>query len=173
MVGRLAGWGERGVSTTHMQDTGKIHAAAPPPHSRRARPLRPPNKTRTHLLGEVPGLVVKVGQAPRHAGADVAPRRAQHDDAAARHVLAAVVADALDDGGGTAVADLGGGGWVVVLGVGGRWWGGLEERGMGWGGGRKNSDGPDKGFEPNPAAFLTAKRSPARPLTKSDPPVAP
>ena len=42
-------------------------------------------------------LVVDVGDAAAHAGGEVAPGRAEHDDAAAGHVLAAVVADALDD----------------------------------------------------------------------------
>ena len=37
-------------------------------------------------------------------GAEVAPGRAEHDDAAAGHVLAAVVADALDDRSGAGVA---------------------------------------------------------------------
>ena len=35
---------------------------------------------------------------PLMPGGEVAAGRAEHDDAAARHVLAAVVADALDDG---------------------------------------------------------------------------
>ena len=38
-------------------------------------------------------------------GGEVAAGAAEHDDAAARHVLAAVVADALDDRAGAAVAD--------------------------------------------------------------------
>ena len=46
--------------------------------------------------GKVAGLVQHVGDAARHAGREVAPRRAQHDDAAAGHVFAAVVAHALD-----------------------------------------------------------------------------
>ncbi len=48
--------------------------------------------------------VVDVRDATRHARAEVAPGRAEHDDTAAGHVLAAVVADTLDDGGGTGVA---------------------------------------------------------------------
>ena len=42
-------------------------------------------------------LVEHEGQAAAHAGGEVAPGRAQDDDAPAGHVLAAVVADALDD----------------------------------------------------------------------------
>ena len=42
-------------------------------------------------------LVEHVGDAAAHAGGEVAPGAAEHDDAAAGHVLAAVVADALDD----------------------------------------------------------------------------
>jgi hypothetical protein len=41
----------------------------------------------------------------RHAGAEIAARRTQDDDAPARHVLAAVVADGLHDGVDAAVAD--------------------------------------------------------------------
>ena len=43
-------------------------------------------------------LVEHVGDAAAHAGGEVAAGPAEHDDAAAGHVLAAVVADALDDG---------------------------------------------------------------------------
>src|SRR5690606_29562512 len=43
--------------------------------------------------------------AARHAGREVPPGRAEHDDAAAGHVLAAVVADALDDRVDARVAD--------------------------------------------------------------------
>ena len=41
--------------------------------------------------------VEHVGHAAAHAGGEVAPGPAEHDHAAAGHVLAAVVADALDD----------------------------------------------------------------------------
>ena len=50
-------------------------------------------------------LVEHVRDAAAHAGREVPPGRAEHDDAAAGHVLAAVVADSLDDGAGTGVAD--------------------------------------------------------------------
>ena len=43
-------------------------------------------------------VVEDVGDAAAHPGGEVAPRPAEHDHDAARHVLAAVVADALDDG---------------------------------------------------------------------------
>ena len=42
---------------------------------------------------------------PRHAGREVATRRAEDHDPAAGHVFAAVVADAFDDRMGAAVAD--------------------------------------------------------------------
>ena len=48
--------------------------------------------------------VPDVGDAAAHAGGEVAARGAEHDDAAAGHVLAAVVADAFDDRVGAAVA---------------------------------------------------------------------
>ena len=47
---------------------------------------------------EVAVRVVDVGDAAAHAGREVAPGLADDDDAAAGHVLAAVVADAFDDG---------------------------------------------------------------------------
>src|SRR3954466_7968590 len=47
---------------------------------------------------ERPVLVEDECQAAAHAGGEVAPRRPEDDDAPAGHVLAAVVADALDDG---------------------------------------------------------------------------
>src|SRR3954447_10411913 len=52
---------------------------------------------RVDLGAEGPVLVEHEGQPAAHAGREVAPGRAEHDDAPARHVLAAVVADLLDD----------------------------------------------------------------------------
>ena len=49
--------------------------------------------------------VVDEGDAVRHARAEVVAGRSEHRDHAAGHVLAAMVADALDDGRGAAVAD--------------------------------------------------------------------
>src|SRR5215207_7406678 len=46
---------------------------------------------------EIAGHIEHVSHAATHAGGEVASRRAKHDDAAAGHVFAAVVADALDD----------------------------------------------------------------------------
>src|SRR5207249_8336802 len=46
---------------------------------------------------EVAVDVEHVGDAARHAGGEVTPARPQHDDPTARHVLARVVAHALDD----------------------------------------------------------------------------
>src|SRR5487761_68617 len=48
--------------------------------------------------------VEDVGDAAAHAGGEVASRRPEHDDDAARHVLAAVVANTLDNDGRTGVA---------------------------------------------------------------------
>src|SRR5258708_7967227 len=56
-------------------------------------------------FGEVAALVEHVGDAAGHAGAEVAAGAAEDDDAAAGHVFAAVVADALDDGVDAGVAD--------------------------------------------------------------------
>src|SRR3990172_3779921 len=47
---------------------------------------------------EGPVGVEHVGDPAAHAGREVPARRAEHDDAAAGHVLAAMVADTLDDG---------------------------------------------------------------------------
>ena len=60
--------------------------------------LRRPTICLLHARGEVAVLVEHVGDAAGHAGGEVAPGRAEHDDAAAGHVFAAVVADAFDDG---------------------------------------------------------------------------
>src|SRR6185312_15045450 len=46
-----------------------------------------------------------VSDAARHAGREVAAGLAEHDDDAAGHVFAAMVARALDDGDGAGVAD--------------------------------------------------------------------
>src|SRR5262249_60246025 len=48
--------------------------------------------------------IQQVGEATAHAGAEVPACAAEHDDAAPGHVLAAVVADALDHRLGAAVA---------------------------------------------------------------------
>ena len=56
------------------------------------------------LAVEVAVGVVHVGDPARHAGTEVATGVAEHDDPATGHVLAAVVADALDDRRGTRVA---------------------------------------------------------------------
>src|SRR6185437_13282502 len=59
---------------------------------------------RVDLAREVPRLVEHVGDAARHAGAEVAAGGAEHQHVAAGHVLAAVIADRLDDRIGAAVA---------------------------------------------------------------------
>ena len=52
----------------------------------------------------VPVDVEHVGDAAAHAGGEVAPGPAEHDDPAAGHVLAAVIADAFDHRARAAVA---------------------------------------------------------------------
>ena len=52
---------------------------------------------RVHALGEIARFVEHVGDAARHAGAEVAPGGAEHDHVAAGHVLAAVIAHGFDD----------------------------------------------------------------------------
>ena len=56
-------------------------------------------------LAERAGRVVDVGDPARHAGPEVAPGRPEDDHPTAGHVLAPVVAHALDDGDGARVAD--------------------------------------------------------------------
>src|SRR5262249_8533488 len=56
-------------------------------------------------LGEVPLLVEDEGHAAAHAGGEVAARRPDHEGDASGHVLAAVVARALDDRLRAAVSD--------------------------------------------------------------------
>src|SRR5574337_330742 len=53
---------------------------------------------------EVAGLVQDVGHTARHTGCEVSPGAADDDDPAAGHVLAAVVAHALHDSMGAAIA---------------------------------------------------------------------
>ena len=57
-----------------------------------------PTSSWLQRAGERAVLVEDVRDAAAHAGGEVAAGRAEHDDDAAGHVLAAVVADALDDG---------------------------------------------------------------------------
>ena len=47
---------------------------------------------------ELAVVVEHVGDAAAHARREVPPGPAEHDDAPAGHVFAAVIADALDDG---------------------------------------------------------------------------
>src|SRR6185503_11613939 len=56
------------------------------------------------LRGEVLLRIPDIRDAARHARREVAARRAENHRAAARHVLAAVIADAFDDGLGAAIA---------------------------------------------------------------------
>ena len=53
---------------------------------------------RVEALPEVSRLVEHVRDAAAHARGEIAARLAEHDDPAARHVFAAMVAYALDDG---------------------------------------------------------------------------
>ena len=57
------------------------------------------------LLGQFLVRVVDVGHAAGHARREVTAGAAQDDDPAAGHVLATVIADALDHGVGAGVAD--------------------------------------------------------------------
>ena len=57
-----------------------------------------------HAAGEIARFVEHVGDAAGHARGEIAPGRAEHDHAAAGHVLAAVIAHRLDDRIGAAVA---------------------------------------------------------------------
>ncbi len=56
-------------------------------------------------LVEIALLVEHISDAAGHAGREVAARWPENDDAAARHVFAAVIADGFDDGIDAAVAD--------------------------------------------------------------------
>src|SRR5688572_8752460 len=62
------------------------------------------DRSRVALRSEVLLWVPNVRDSARHAGREVAARRTENHGAAARHVLAAVIADALDDGLRAAVA---------------------------------------------------------------------
>src|SRR5207248_11570047 len=81
--------------------------AAPPLHA--ALPIFGRDLVEAHQLQVAPALepfvlVQHVGDAAAHAGGEVAPGPAQHDHPAAGHVLAPVVAAALDHGPGVGVA---------------------------------------------------------------------
>src|SRR5439155_18573910 len=54
---------------------------------------------------EIPRRIEDVRHAAAHPGRKIPPRLSEHDHAAARHVLAAMVADALDHGVRPAVSD--------------------------------------------------------------------
>src|SRR5690606_20721210 len=47
--------------------------------------------------GEISLLVEHIGNAARHAGSEIAPGAAEHDNDAAGHVFAAMIADAFDN----------------------------------------------------------------------------
>jgi hypothetical protein len=57
------------------------------------------------FFGEVASFVENVGDASAHAGGEVAATLAEDDYQALGHVFAAMVAEALDDGGGAGVTD--------------------------------------------------------------------
>src|SRR5262245_56101498 len=54
---------------------------------------------------ELAARIQHVGDAAAHAGGEVPSRPPEDDHASARHVLAAVIADALDNGGGSGISD--------------------------------------------------------------------
>ena len=72
---------------------------------RRVRSVRPleRERLRVHAAGKRAVLVVDVGDAARHAGAEVVPDLAEDERDTARHVLAAMCAHTLDDHGRTRV----------------------------------------------------------------------
>src|SRR5271169_2081337 len=57
------------------------------------------------LLGEISTLVKNVGDTTAHASSKIPAAGAKHQHQAVRHVLAAVVANALDDGGCPGIAN--------------------------------------------------------------------
>ena len=59
----------------------------------------------THFCGELIVGIPDVSDAARHAGREVSAGSSENDCRAARHVFAAVVADAFDDDSRTAVSD--------------------------------------------------------------------
>ena len=59
---------------------------------------------RVAALFEIADFIQHIGDAARHAGGEIAADLAQHDDAAAGHVFAAMIADAFDDGGNAGIA---------------------------------------------------------------------
>ena len=63
------------------------------------------NHLRVYALGERSALVEHKSKAAAHPCGEVSAGRAEHDDAAAGHVFAAVVADTLDDRAGAGVAN--------------------------------------------------------------------
>ena len=63
------------------------------------------NHFRVYALGKGSVLVEHEGEAAAHSCGEVAAGRSKHNDAAAGHVFAAVVADALDDRAGARVAN--------------------------------------------------------------------
>ena len=57
------------------------------------------------LLGEIPALVENISDATAHAGGEISTAGAKHEHDAVGHVLAAVVAHALDDRSRSRIAD--------------------------------------------------------------------
>src|SRR5215471_7809366 len=57
------------------------------------------------LLGEVSPLVEYVSNSATHAGGKISTARTEHDDQTIRHVLAPMIADTLDHGGGSGIAN--------------------------------------------------------------------
>src|SRR5262245_18805668 len=57
------------------------------------------------LLAERSGIVEHICDTTAHAGGEVSPNSAKHDDDTAGHVLAAVVTDTFDDSNRAAVAN--------------------------------------------------------------------
>ena len=73
--------------------------------SRRPPPAAEHQRVAATPVGQLAGRVVLVEEAAAHAVAEALAEAAEVEHGAVGHVLAAEVADALDDGGGTGVAD--------------------------------------------------------------------
>src|ERR1700678_4523287 len=56
------------------------------------------------LFGKIALLIENISHAATHARSEISATRSQHQYGSLRHVLAAVVANAFDNGGGTGVA---------------------------------------------------------------------
>src|SRR5439155_4669566 len=84
-----------GVAEVPLEQQAQLFAGAPPGD----------HELGVETQGQPAGRIEDVELAAAHSGAHVQADLAEHDDSAPGHVLAGVVADALDDGCGTGVPD--------------------------------------------------------------------